>query len=101
MKQVRLAAAFTGFVLFLLVLFPYQTRAQGLFGTISGIVTDPSGAVIPTATVRVSNVNTNVTKLLATNSAGVYSGGSLNPVTYKVEAESKVFKTAVANNIVL
>jgi hypothetical protein len=100
-KQVRLAAAFTGLVLFLLVLFPCQTRAQGLFGTISGIVTDPSGAVIPGATVRVSNVNTNVIKLLATNSAGVYSAGSLNPGTYKVEAEAKGFKTAVANNIVL
>jgi hypothetical protein len=99
--QTRLAAAFAGFALFLLVLCPHQTRAQGLFGTISGIVTDPSGAVVTGAAVKVTNVHTNVTKTLTTNSAGVYSATSLNPGVYKVEADAKGFKTAVANNVLL
>jgi hypothetical protein len=100
-KQARLAAAFAGFALFLLVLCPHQTMAQGLFGTISGIVTDPSGAVIPGATVKVTNIDTNVTATLKTNGAGAYNATSLNPGTYRVEAEAKGFKTAVANKVLL
>jgi outer membrane receptor protein involved in Fe transport len=75
--------------------------AQGLFGTINGTVTDSSGAVVPGATVKVSNVNTNITKMLTTNSSGIYNAGSLNPGIYKVEAEAKGFKTAVASNVAL
>jgi len=100
-KKARLTAAVVGFVLSILVLCTPGMVAQGLFGTISGTVTDSSGAVVPGATVTVANVNTNVTKALTTNSAGVYNATSLNPGLYKVEAEAKGFKTAVANNIAL
>ena len=75
--------------------------AQGLFGTISGAVTDPTGAIIPGATVSVINVATNVKVMLTTNSAGEYSVSSLNPGIYRVEAGAKGFKNAVQNNIVL
>ncbi len=75
--------------------------AQAVFGTISGTVTDTTGAVIVGATVRVTNPSTNVTVTLKTNSAGVYNAASLNPGVYKVEAEAKGFKTAVARDITL
>src|ERR1017187_2930083 len=75
--------------------------AQGLFGTISGAVTDPTGAIIPGATVSVTNVATNVKMILTTNSAGEYSVSSLNPGIYRVEASAKGFKNAVQNDIVL
>lgn len=101
MKKTRLAAAFLCHVLPLLVFSPSGMRAQGLFGTISGVVTDPSGAVVPGATVKVTNVNTNVVTMLTTNNAGVYSATSLNPGVYNVEAEAKGFKTAVVNGISL
>ena len=65
MKKARLTASFVGFVLSILVLCTPRMVAQGLFGTISGTVTDSSGAVVPGATVTVVNVNTNVTKALA------------------------------------
>ena len=78
-----------------------QAGAQGFFGTISGVVTDASGAVIPGATITVTNVDTNVVSSLKTNGAGVYNASSLNPGTYKVQAEAKGFKTAVADKILL
>jgi len=75
--------------------------AQGLFGTISGAVTDPTGAIIPGANVSVTNVATNVKVMLTTNNAGEYSVPSLNPGIYRVEASAKGFKNAVQNDIVL
>jgi hypothetical protein len=100
-RRARITGAVTGFVLSILVLYSANILAQGLFGTISGVVTDSSGASIPGSTVRVSNVSTNVVVTLTTNSAGVYVANSLNPGAYKVEAEAKGFKTAIVTGIAL
>jgi hypothetical protein len=78
-----------------------NAAAQGLFGTISGAVTDATGAVIPGATVKIINVETSVTIALTTNGAGEYTASSLNPGTYRVEAGAKGFKSAVRTDIVL
>src|SRR3989454_988342 len=101
MRQARVTAFHVCFLLSLLVFCASRIAAQGLFGTISGVVTDPSGAVVPDASVKVTNVNTNVTTTLSTNSAGVYNATSLNPGVYNVQAEAKGFKTAVVSNITL
>ncbi len=99
MRRTRITEAVAGFVLSILVLYSPNILAQGLFGTISGVVSDSSGAVVPGATVRITNVNTNVAVTLTTNSAGVYVATSLNPGVYNVEAEAKGFKTAIAEGI--
>ncbi len=101
MRQARVTAFHVCFLLALLVFCASRIAAQGLFGTISGVVTDPSGAVVPDASVKVTNVDTNVTTTLSTNSAGVYNATSLNPGVYNVQAEAKGFKTAVVSNITL
>jgi len=75
--------------------------AQGLFGTISGIVTDSSGAAVRGATVNVTNVNTNIVTTLSTNDAGVYSVTSLNPGVYNVEAKAQGFKATVVKGVIL
>jgi len=95
------AGVVTFLVIFICTISLREVRAQGLFGTISGIVTDSSGAAIPGATVKVTNVNTNVITTLSTNGAGVYSATSLNPGVYNVAAEAKGFKAAIAKNISL
>jgi len=100
MKPGKLVVAITVIALAVFVC-PQQLSAQGLFGSMSGVVTDASGAVVIGATVKVTNIDTNVTTTWKTNGAGVYNATSLNPGTYKVQAEAKGFKTAVANNIVL
>ncbi len=100
MKQARFAVAFAAVVLFI-IMSSHSLPAQGLFGTISGLVTDPSGAFVPGATVRVINVATNVTTVWKTNGAGVYVATSLNPGTYRVQAEAKGFRTAEVSNVLL
>ena len=101
MRRARITEAVAGFVLSILVLYSPNILAQGLFGTISGGVSDSSGAVVPGATVRVINVSTNVVTTLTTNGAGVYVATSLNPGVYNVEAEAKGFKTAIVKDITL
>jgi hypothetical protein len=68
-------------------------------GTISGLVTDPSGAVVVGATVTITNVDTNVAVLRTTNSTGYYEADALNPGNYKITAASPGFSTIVRSGI--
>jgi Carboxypeptidase regulatory-like domain/TonB dependent receptor-like, beta-barrel len=101
MKRIK-ASTQNGCILFvMLILFAPQLAAQGLYGTISGSVADQSGAVVPGATVKVTNVNTNVATTLTTNNAGFYSATSLNPGVYNVQADAAGFKPALVKGITL
>ncbi len=75
--------------------------AQGERGTFNGTVTDPSGAVVPGATVKAVNVATNVEIQAQTTSAGVYRMPYLPPGTYRLTVSAPGFKTAVRENVVL
>ncbi len=59
-------------------------HAQVVGGTISGTVTDSTGAVIPNAVVVVHNQDTGTQRTLTTNSAGAYSAPSIPVGTYLV-----------------
>jgi hypothetical protein len=99
-KHIRFASAI--FALAAMALLVCGTAAaQGLFGAISGTVTDPTGAVLAGATVKVTNVNTGVVSTYTTNGAGLYNATSLNPGVYNVQAEAKGFRSAAANGISL
>jgi uncharacterized surface anchored protein len=74
-----------------------RATAQGVFGSITGTITDSSGAVLPGATVSVTNIATNVVKSTITNEAGAYSVTNLVPGAYRVEASLSRFKTAVSS----
>ncbi len=60
-------------------------------GHITGTVTDPQKAVIPGATVTVTNVDTGVSKTLTTNSAGIYDAVSVLVGRYNVTFASPGF----------
>ena len=62
-------------------------------GSIQGTVTDPSGAVVPGATVTVTNRTTGQAITLTTNQSGAYNAGSLTPGAYLVRVEAKGFQT--------
>jgi hypothetical protein len=100
-RRTRVALLLTCLVLAVPMLFPPPMTGQAFYGSISGTVTDPSGAVVPGAIVRVTNTDTNVTTTLKTNRAGVYVANSLIVGTYRVEAEAAGFKKSVADKIVL
>ncbi len=66
---------------------------QGGTGQISGTVTDPNGAVVSGASVKVTNVATNFARETTTNGDGVYSVALLPAGTYSVEITSSGFRS--------
>lgn len=87
----------------LLCLFVYCGIVWGQIstGTISGTVTDASGAALPGATVVVMNQDTAIARTVQTDADGRYSVPSLKPGNYSVTANAKGFKTQIRNGIVL
>ena len=70
---------------------------QGLTGTISGVVTDPNGAVVPLAKVTAQDVATNAITQTQTDTSGYYRFPNLTPGNYIITVEAKGFrKTALA-----
>ena len=61
-------------------------------GSISGVVKDPKGAVVPGATITITNTETGVAKTTKTNSTGEFLATSLLPGTYRVTARMRGFK---------
>lgn len=77
--------------MFCIALSVVQIIAQAGFGTITGVVTDSNGAVIPNATIKLVSVGRG-TELTATASdAGIYTFTSLTPGEYKVSATGGSF----------
>ena len=70
-------------------------------GSILGVVTDPSGAVVPLAEVTVRNVDTNVARNVTSNDAGRYEVVALQPGQYDVRAVKTGFATLVRTGITL
>ncbi|MGH9437113.1 MAG: TonB-dependent receptor domain-containing protein, partial [Terriglobia bacterium] len=78
-----------------------SARAQVTGATMSGTVTDPSGAVIPNAKVEIKNVATGVARTAMTNSAGLYTAPNLQPGNYTMTISASGFSTRVQKGITL
>jgi hypothetical protein len=96
-KKSHLIAGLVLFALCLLV--PAMAQAQELRGKITGRVTDASGAVIPGATVKVTDVARATTTTLTTNEEGLFDAPYLLPGTYRVAVEIAGFKKAQEDNV--
>ena len=66
--------------------------AQGDRGTITGTVTDPTGAVIPNASIQVTNTETAAVYQVGTSNTGNYTLANLPAGTYELTVESSGFK---------
>jgi hypothetical protein len=66
-------------------------------GTIIGRVTDPNGASVPGAAVKVTDVATGIVRDLTTNDEGEYQAATLKPGAYTVSVVAPNFKTTVVN----
>ncbi len=87
-------------VVFIVLLFcGLPTFAQG--SQISGIVTDPAGAVVPNAEIVIVNQATNVERRIQTNEAGEFIAPFLEIGTYVVRVSKSGFSTAVSEPVVL
>jgi hypothetical protein len=82
-------------------LFAAVSLAQEFRGTITGTVTDPSGAVVAGAKVEARNIDTNTVATTTTNSSGSYVLPFLAIGHYNITASSMGFKNAVQNNVEL
>ncbi|HZZ39832.1 MAG TPA: carboxypeptidase regulatory-like domain-containing protein, partial [Acidobacteriaceae bacterium] len=58
-------------------------------GGLNGVVMDPTGAVVPGATITLVEVNTGDTRVLTTNDRGLYTAPFLKPGAYRVSASAK------------
>ncbi|NWG13676.1 MAG: TonB-dependent receptor [Acidobacteria bacterium] len=73
--------------------------AQSGRGTLTGIVKDPSGAVVPDADVVVTNQDTGIVTRSVTTDAGVYRVPYVPPGKYRIAVSMAGFRTAVRENI--
>src|SRR5579859_251139 len=76
-------------------------HAQVVGGTISGTITDRSGAVVANVTVTLKNLATDVSTVVKTNAQGFYSLPNLLPGTYQQTASAPGFETSIRNGIIL
>jgi hypothetical protein len=83
------------FATLLLICFNLPIVAQTITGTISGDVTDASGAVVAGATITVVNLGTNQERNATTNSSGNFLVPNLAIGKYKVTVAAAGFKTSV------
>ncbi|HET7099667.1 MAG TPA: carboxypeptidase regulatory-like domain-containing protein, partial [Terriglobia bacterium] len=89
-------------ILFCLVLTCWMASSafgQAGRGRITGLITDPTGAAVPAATIVLLNPDTGVTLTAQTTGSGLYSFGSLNPGTYNVTVSKKGFATIVQKSV--
>src|ERR1035441_1435252 len=82
-------AAFLGLV----VSVPALLFAQPAAGTLTGKLTDPSGAAVANATVTATNIDNGQTRTSTTGADGGYQFITVPPGTYRVKFEAAGFKT--------
>ena len=88
-------------VLCCLLAFAMAGFCQISTGTITGTITDPSGAAVPNVQVTVVQTDTNFESKATTNAEGLYRVPSLIPGTYRLTFESSGFKRLVHDGIQL
>src|SRR5580700_3941271 len=81
--------------------FSHALRAQTTSASLSGTITDRSGALAPGVQVRVINLDTNVVSETKTNGAGVYNVPNLSPGRYRILVTKDGFKQIDLRDITL
>lgn len=84
-----------------ILLIAGAARGQATTGTIQGTVRDVAGAIIPGATVTVTNVNTNVSSTWMTNENGDFTAPFQLPGDYQITIEKPNYKRLVRSGVTL
>jgi len=104
MKNLRLVIAAVLQLALGLVVFSFlgaRLAAQTSYGTISGTVTDASGAAVGDAEVTITNVASGEKRVQPSSSDGYYNFVNLIPGTYRVEVEKSGFKRAAHSDVIV
>ena len=91
----------TLFLVVLPLLLPAIIAAQTYRASVRGTVTDPNGAGIPGATVRLRNMDTDETRTATTGQEGEYAISSIPPGNYEIEVEANAFAKRVQQLVLL
>jgi hypothetical protein len=83
------------------MLISVRLPAQVVGATVSGTVTDQTGAAIPNAQVSIGNVSTGVKRKIAADTSGFYVAPNLIPGTYEITLSAPGFATQVRTGITL
>src|SRR5258708_1847880 len=97
MQTKHLALSVFSFVL----LTSTQLVAQTERGTVRGTVTDPTGAIVPEASLTITHLATNIERRVMSDSNGNFEGPDLQPGIYRVKADKAGFRGYVADNLLL
>ncbi|HJY07932.1 MAG TPA: carboxypeptidase-like regulatory domain-containing protein, partial [Bryobacteraceae bacterium] len=85
----------------LILIALFVPGAFGQTAQMTGLVTDPSGTIVPGATVAIRNVATAFTTATVTNERGYYTLSNLNPGTYDISVQRQGFRTSTQTGIKL
>jgi len=101
-NSTKSAVCFAAVLALLLIVFcSGPVHGQVVGGTISGRVTDISGAAIANAKVSIQNIATDVATTVTTNQQGIFTAPNLLPGDYEARVSAMGFQTSVQNNITL
>ena len=81
--------------------FAGSSYGQVLYGSLTGNVTDGTGAAIPTAKVEAANLGTGINKTATTDDRGVYLFNDLLPGTYRVTISAPSFASRVQEGVAI
>jgi Carboxypeptidase regulatory-like domain/TonB dependent receptor len=90
-----------GLVLTVLLLSCPSVEAQSTYGSITGSITDPSGAVVPDAQVTLTNLGTKETRTQSSGADGLYNFVDLIPGRYRLDVEKQGFQHSVRPEVVV
>ncbi|HEY6122504.1 MAG TPA: carboxypeptidase-like regulatory domain-containing protein, partial [Pyrinomonadaceae bacterium] len=78
-----------------------MAQSQASSGTITGLVTDANGAVVPNASVKAKNKQTGLERTATASGEGLYNIVLLPPGTYTLTAEASGFAAATVDDVVV
>src|SRR5580692_8495864 len=99
--SLRIVPAFLAVAAVTLLLNAALLQAQVDTGSITGTVTDPSGAVVSGAKVTITNEGTGASLSTSAGADGIYNFSPVRIGSYKLEASAPGFKTMVQTNVVV
>jgi hypothetical protein len=99
-SSIKIKRQFCAIALFAILLFaPVASFAQAVSGDLTGTISDPSGAAIPSANVVVTNDATGVKTTVVANASGVYRFSNLPVSRYTLSASATGFTSASVKNV--
>lgn len=85
----------------MLLALPALLMSQGATTQVSGVVTDPSGAVIPAATLELENLDTSTKRNTGADASGNYAFLQVVPGRYRLTVRADGFRAATVNDLQL